>query len=206
VTAQSEIELIGVVRAPDQSGLAGVAVKVIGGDFRTTGNSGEFRIPISKDKVGKLVTFQVHKGGWVVADPRDLVQRMPADPAQDPVRITMKPLSKLPAPKVAGKAGVKLLDRPAISSELTQANKLMDVATILKGRGIYDESLKKYQAALVIARQSKFQEVEMECLSQIGKLQITLGEYAQAKDSFKLSQTLAAELHSPSHFNWVWLF
>src|SRR5262245_21842539 len=91
VTAQTEFELIGVVRAPDQSGLAGVTIKVIGGDFRTTGSSGEFRIPISKAKIGHKITLQASKKGWL---PGNITATVPADPTENPIEIMMRPVSK----------------------------------------------------------------------------------------------------------------
>src|SRR5262249_3041662 len=109
----------------------------------------------------------------------------------------MRPLGKSPAATSKGGAAVKSPEKFVISPEMTQMHKLMDIATALNERGINDDGLKKYQAALLIARQSKFQREEMECLSQMGSLRMTLGEYAQAKESFKASQSLAIELESP---------
>ena len=202
VIAQTEFELIGVVRAPDQGGLAGVTVKVIGGDFRITGNSGEFRIPISRAKIGHRVTLHTYKKGWL---PANVAFTVPADPTEDPVRITLKPLAKSFATNSKRNADVKAPERSAVPPELAQVHKLIDIATTLKGRGINDESLKKYQAALAVARQSKFQKEEMECLSQIGNLQMILGKVAQAREFFKSSQSLALKLKLPRHFNWALL-
>jgi tetratricopeptide (TPR) repeat protein len=191
VTPQSDFELVGVVRATDQSVIAGVMVKIISRDFRTTGESGEFRIPIPRNMIGQKINLSVVKKGWVVDDPRELMLIVPADPSQNPVRITMRQVSTRDA------------SRPRIRSgnAAAQIHRLMDVATLLKNDSLFGESLKKYQAALAVARSGKFWSEEIECLDQIGLLQLLSGDYALARETFTLLQALATEHRSAKHFN-----
>ncbi|MGH9842413.1 MAG: tetratricopeptide repeat protein, partial [Blastocatellia bacterium] len=204
--AQSDFELIGIVRTTDQNGLADVTVKIVGGDFRTTGASGEFTIPISRSRIGRRITLQATRQGWIVADAGDLSVVVPADPGSDPIRITMKRAGTAPTPKRTTKPSpAKATPRNITPPELAQLHKLMDLAALLEERGLNDESLKKYEAALEAARKGRFQKEEMECLSRMGVLQHLLGAHAPARTSFKSSQSLAVELNSSHHYNWALL-
>src|SRR5262245_57086414 len=103
-STQEDFLLLGVVRdADDESGVQGVTVRIYGLDkhFVTT-SSGEYRIAISRDLIGKTITLDVSKPGWAVVDRRALSLDVKADQLANPHRIVMRRVAARASRKGAG--------------------------------------------------------------------------------------------------------
>ncbi|MGH9753555.1 MAG: tetratricopeptide repeat protein [Blastocatellia bacterium] len=195
--AQEDFLLLGVVRnADDESGVQGVTVRIVGLDksFVTT-DGGEYRIPISRNFIGRPITLQVSKPGWTVVNRGALSLVVLADQLAKPHRIVLRRITAGAPRKGAGGAA-----KP--NPEIIEIRQLMDTATLLKGRGLNEASLQKYEEALAAIRKARArpQKEEMECLTEMSWLQMLLGDYGQARNSLKAAQPLAVMLRSDKHF------
>src|SRR5436853_4209578 len=105
--AQSEIELVGIVKEANGDAVAGAEVKIIGGGRCETTTSGEFRIKIPIAKIGTAVWLQVSKAGWTVVRTKQLV---PRDSAENPIDIELRRRTQI------GPAGIN--PRPVAGDEV----------------------------------------------------------------------------------------
>ncbi len=195
--AQEDFLLLGVVRnADDESGVQGVRVSIVGLDksFVTT-SSGEYRIPISRNFIGRPITLLASKPGWMVVERGALASVVLADQLANPHRIVLRRVAARAPRKGAGGAA-----KP--NPEIVEIRQLMDTATLLEGRGLNEASLQKYEEALAAIRKARArpQKEEMECLTRMSRLQMLLGDYGQARNSLKAAQPLAVMLRSDNHF------
>jgi len=196
-TAQEDFLLLGVVRnADDESGVQGVTVRIVGLDksFVTT-SGGEYRIPISRNFIGRPITLQVGKPGWMLVDRSALRLVVLADQLGDPHRIVLRRvITRAPRKPI----GVTAKPNP----EIVEIRQLMDTAALLEGRGLNEASLQKYDEALAAIRKARVrpQKEELECLTRLSWLQMLLGDYEPARKSLKAAQTLAVMLRSDSQF------
>ncbi|HEX5735713.1 MAG TPA: hypothetical protein VF131_22995 [Blastocatellia bacterium] len=90
VSAQPQMDLIGVVYSNTNQPLKDVEVTIVGVGRDVTTTSGQFRIPISKSRVGEQIRLSVAMRDWIVTNRSALTFTVPENPELRPIRIIMK--------------------------------------------------------------------------------------------------------------------
>lgn len=85
-------EIVGYVVDSHGKPIAGAQVKVVGIGSDTSTSTGEFHVAVSASMVGHRVVIRVFKDGWALRSSTMLVI-VPANGAQDPIRIELAKLS-----------------------------------------------------------------------------------------------------------------
>jgi len=98
----ASVRLVGIVVDKDGKPISGVEVVAVGVGRDVTTPTGDFAIDFPENRVGTVVSLQIRKSGWRVADAKSLSVTVPRDPVQNPIRIVLVKESAVVAPTVRG--------------------------------------------------------------------------------------------------------